>query len=52
MTSYEGRPLPRPHEDVDDQGLAFDIATMTTRMTSRGSDAAAPWACSASAPPA
>ncbi|WP_380170741.1 intradiol ring-cleavage dioxygenase [Kineococcus sp. DHX-1] len=36
MTSYEGRPLPRPHEDVDDQGLAFDIATMTTRMTSRG----------------
>ncbi|WP_432521102.1 3,4-dioxygenase subunit beta [Kineococcus sp. SYSU DK006] len=28
---YEGRPLPRPHEDVEDQGLAFDIATITSR---------------------
>ncbi|NAZ74529.1 3,4-dioxygenase subunit beta [Kineococcus sp. T13] len=28
---YQGRPLPRPHEDVEDQGLAFDIATLTSR---------------------
>ncbi|WP_432561867.1 intradiol ring-cleavage dioxygenase [Kineococcus sp. SYSU DK003] len=34
--SYEGRPLPRPDEDVDDQGLAFDIATMLDRRRALG----------------
>jgi protocatechuate 3,4-dioxygenase beta subunit len=33
--TYEGRPLPRPDEDVDDQGLAFDIATMNSRVNRR-----------------
>ncbi|MCA0156399.1 intradiol ring-cleavage dioxygenase [Tsukamurella sp. M9C] len=31
MRTYEGRPLPRPHEDVVDQGLRFDLGTVTTR---------------------
>lgn len=34
--SYEGRPLPRPAEDVDDQGLAFDLATVATRRRALG----------------
>jgi protocatechuate 3,4-dioxygenase beta subunit len=34
--SYEGRPLPRPDEDVDDQGLAFDITTMVGRRRALG----------------
>ena len=29
--TYEGRPLPRPGEDVEDQGLAFDLATLVGR---------------------
>ena len=33
---YEGRPLPRPDEDVDDQGLAFDITTMIGRRRALG----------------
>lgn len=31
MRTYEGRPLPRPHEDVVDQGLRFDLGTVMTR---------------------
>ncbi|PRY13474.1 intradiol ring-cleavage dioxygenase [Kineococcus rhizosphaerae] len=34
--SYEGRPLPRPDEDVDDQGLAFDLTTMLDRRRALG----------------
>nr|CEL21645.1 Protocatechuate dioxygenase [Kibdelosporangium sp. MJ126-NF4] len=29
--AYEGRRLPRPHDEVVDQGLAFDIGTLLTR---------------------
>lgn len=29
--TYEGRPLPRPDEEVVDQGLAFDLGTMVGR---------------------
>jgi protocatechuate 3,4-dioxygenase beta subunit len=29
--TYEGRPLPRPHEEVVDQGLGFDVATLLGR---------------------
>ena len=29
--TYEGRPLPRPDEEVVDQGLAFDMGTMVGR---------------------
>ena len=29
--SYQGRQLPRPHEEVVDQGLAFDIGTLMSR---------------------
>ncbi|MEU4164735.1 3,4-dioxygenase subunit beta [Actinoplanes sp. NPDC026670] len=35
MDSYEGRPLPRPGEDIYDQGLAFDLATMRRRQALR-----------------
>ena len=28
---YEGRPLPRPDDDIEDQGLAFDIGTLMGR---------------------
>lgn len=31
MRTYEGRPLPRPHEEVVDQGLAFDLGTLMSR---------------------
>ncbi|MGI4894753.1 MAG: intradiol ring-cleavage dioxygenase [Janthinobacterium lividum] len=31
LKTYEGRTLPRQDEDVDDQGLAFDIATLMNR---------------------
>ena len=31
VRTYRGRPLPRQHEDVDDQGLGFDIATVMSR---------------------
>jgi len=30
---YEGRPLPRPDEEIVDQGLGFDLTTMTGRRT-------------------
>ena len=29
--SYRGRPLPRPDEELVDQGLGFDVATLLTR---------------------
>ena len=29
--TYEGRPLPRPDDEVVDQGLAFDVATLMSR---------------------
>jgi protocatechuate 3,4-dioxygenase beta subunit len=29
--SYEGRPLVRPHEELVDQGLGFDVTTLLTR---------------------
>ena len=29
--TYEGRPLPRPAEELVDQGLAFDVGTLVTR---------------------
>ncbi|WP_007513880.1 intradiol ring-cleavage dioxygenase [Pseudofrankia saprophytica] len=31
ISSYEGRPLARPAEDVVDQGLAFDLGTLLSR---------------------
>jgi protocatechuate 3,4-dioxygenase beta subunit len=31
MPTYEGRPLPRPDEELVDQGLAFDVGTLMTR---------------------
>jgi protocatechuate 3,4-dioxygenase beta subunit len=31
--SYEGRPLPRPTEEVVDQGLGFDLGTLRSRRT-------------------
>jgi len=30
-TTYEGRALPRPGQDVTDQGLTFDVATVVSR---------------------
>lgn len=32
--TYEGRPLARPDEDIDDQGLAFDVDTVMSRRRS------------------
>jgi protocatechuate 3,4-dioxygenase beta subunit len=29
--TYQGRPLPRPHDEVVDQGLGFDIGTLFSR---------------------
>ncbi|PXY22995.1 intradiol ring-cleavage dioxygenase [Prauserella muralis] len=29
--TYEGRPLPRPHDEIVDQGLGFDVATLLDR---------------------
>ena len=29
--TFEGRPLPRPDEEVVDQGLGFDVATLLSR---------------------
>ena len=47
--SFEGRPLPRPEEEVFDQGLAFDLETMNRRRALRylgiGASAAALAAC-------
>jgi protocatechuate 3,4-dioxygenase beta subunit len=31
--TFEGRPLPRPHEEVVDQGLSFDLGTLMGRRT-------------------
>ena len=31
--AYEGRPLPRPDEELVDQGLAFDVGTLLSRRT-------------------
>ncbi|GAA2362862.1 3,4-dioxygenase subunit beta [Dactylosporangium salmoneum] len=31
MTTYEGRPLARPDEHIEDQGLAFDLGTLFGR---------------------
>lgn len=33
--TFEGRPLDRPHEDVEDQGLAFDLRTVIDRRLGR-----------------
>src|SRR5699024_4934941 len=33
---YEGRPLPHPEEDLEDQGLAFDVGTLVTRRGALG----------------
>ena len=30
-STYEGRPLPRPDEEIVDQGLGFDVATLINR---------------------
>lgn len=30
-TGYHGRPLPRPDEDIEDQGLGFDVGTLLQR---------------------
>ena len=35
-TSYEGRALARPGEELTDQGLAFDVATLVTRRQALG----------------
>ena len=35
MAEYEGRRLPRPDEDVYDQGLGFDLVTMRRRQVLR-----------------
>ena len=34
--TYEGRPLPRPDEELVDQGLGFDVATLLSRRTLLG----------------
>jgi protocatechuate 3,4-dioxygenase beta subunit len=31
MLSYQGRPLARPHEELVDQGLSFDLTTLLNR---------------------
>ena len=33
--TFEGRQLDRPHEDVEDQGLAFDLTTIQQRVSRR-----------------
>lgn len=33
---FEGRPLDRPGEDIEDQGLAFDLRTLTSRRRMLG----------------
>jgi protocatechuate 3,4-dioxygenase beta subunit len=34
--TYEGRPLPRPDDELVDQGLAFDVGTLLSRRTLLG----------------
>lgn len=34
--TFEGRPLTKPHEDIEDQGLAFDLQTISHRLSRRG----------------
>ncbi|MEV6304825.1 intradiol ring-cleavage dioxygenase [Actinoplanes sp. NPDC051861] len=36
MATYEGRELPRPGEELVDQGLAFDLGTLRRRQVLRG----------------
>lgn len=33
--TFEGRPLAKPNEDLEDQGLAFDMQTITSRLNRR-----------------
>ena len=33
---YEGRALPRPHDELVDQGLAFDVVTLVSRRQALG----------------
>ena len=35
VPTFQGRVLPRPHEDIVDQGLAFDLATIDRRRAVR-----------------
>lgn len=51
--TYDGRPLPRPSEDVVDQGAGFDVTTLVTRrrvlsVVGAGAGALALAACSGS----
>ncbi|WP_066643131.1 intradiol ring-cleavage dioxygenase [Serinicoccus hydrothermalis] len=34
--TYEGRALPRPDDDLEDQGLAFDVGTLLSRRRALG----------------
>ena len=34
--TYQGRPLDRPEEDLEDQGLAFDLGTLIDRRRALG----------------
>ena len=36
QTTFEGRPLDRPEEDIEDQGLHFDLTTIQNRVSRRG----------------
>ncbi|WBL19828.1 intradiol ring-cleavage dioxygenase [Citricoccus sp. NR2] len=36
IPTFEGRPLDRPHEDIEDQGLAFDLTTAISRRRALG----------------
>jgi protocatechuate 3,4-dioxygenase beta subunit len=53
--TFEDRPLPRPSEELVDQGLAFDVGTLLSRRTvlrflGLGAAAAGLAACSAASP--
>lgn len=52
-TTYEGRPLARPGEDLEDQGLSFDVTTLVSRrrmltLVGMGAASVAVAACGAS----
>lgn len=36
QSTFEGRTLDRPHEDIEDQGLHFDLTTIQNRVSRRG----------------
>ena len=36
QNTFEGRPLDRPEEDIEDQGLHFDLTTIQNRVSRRG----------------